>query len=99
MPTIDGASLNGLLSSPLVLSALAALLVVLLVLAFMRAGVARRLLLPVAVLVIVSLGAMALLDRMAEGERGAERRALAQRNAQLTAQALAPGSTLAALPN
>jgi hypothetical protein len=97
MPSIDGASLNGLLASPLALSALAALLAVLLVLAFMRAGVARRLLLPVAVLVIVSLGVMALLDRMAEGERAAERRALAQRNAQLTAQALAPGSTLACL--
>jgi len=97
MPTIDGASLNGLLASPLVLSALAALLVVLLVLAFMRAGVARRLLAPVAVLVIVSLAAMALLDRMAEGERGAERRALTQRNAQLTAQALAPGTALACL--
>src|ERR1700690_2949995 len=97
MPSIGGASLNGLLASPLALSALAALLSVLLVLAFMRAGVARRLLLPVAVLVIVSLGVMALLDRMAEGERAAERRALAQRNAQLTAQALALGSTLACL--
>ena len=38
MPTIDGASLNGLLSTPLVLGALAALLAVLLILAFLRAG-------------------------------------------------------------
>ena len=97
MPTIDGASLNGLLSTPLVLGALAALLVVLLVLAVMRNGVARRLLLPVAMLVVVSLGVMAILDRMAQDERAAERRALAQRDADSTAQALAPGSALACL--
>ena len=58
---------------------------------------ARRLLLPVAVLVAVSVGVMALLDRMAETDRAAERRALTQRYAELTAQALAPGSTLACL--
>ena len=97
MPSIDGASLNALLSSPLALSALAALAVVLLMLVFLRARVVRRLLLPIAVLAVVSLGVLALLDRLAEGERGAERRALAQRSAQLTAQALAPGSTLACL--
>jgi hypothetical protein len=97
MPGIDGALLNDLLSTPLVLGVLAVLLAVLLVLAFMRAGVARRLLVPIAVLAVVSLGTMAILDRMAEGERGAERRALAQRGAQLTAQVLAPGSTLACL--
>jgi len=97
MPTFDSASLNGLLSTPLVLGALAALVVVLLALALMRAGVARRLLLPVAVLVVVGLGVMAILDQMAQGERGAERRALAQRSAELTAQALTPGSPLACL--
>lgn len=97
MPTIEGASLNGLLSTPLVLGALAALLAVLLILAVMRAGVTRRLLLPVAVLVVASVGVMVLLDRMAEGERAADRRALTQRYAQLTAQALAPGSMLACL--
>jgi hypothetical protein len=97
MPTIDGASLNGLLSTPLVLGALAALLAVLLILAVMRVGVARRLLFPVIVLVVASVGVMALLDRMAETDRAAERRALTQRYAQLTAQALVPGSTLACL--
>ena len=40
---------------------------------------------------------MAILDRMAQDERAAERRALAQRDAELTAQALAPGSALACL--
>ena len=97
MPTIDGAALKDLSSTPLVLGALAAPLVVLVVLAVMRAGVARRLLLPVAMLAIVSLAVMAILDRMAQNERAAERRALAQRYAELSAQALAPGSTLACL--
>ncbi len=97
MPAIDGASLNGLLSMPLVLAGLAALLAVLLILAVLRAGVARRLLLPVAVLVVASVGVMVLLDRMAETDRAAERRVLTQRYAQLTAQAMAPGSTLACL--
>ena len=97
MPTIDGAALKDLLSTPLVLGALAAPLVVLVVLAVMRAGVARRLLLPVAMLAIVSFAVMAILDRMAQNERAAERRALAQRYAELSAQALAPGSTLACL--
>jgi hypothetical protein len=97
MPSLDGASLNGLLTTPLVLGALAALLVILLLLAFLRSGVARRLLLPVAVLVIVSVGVMAILDRMAEGDRSAERRALSQRYAGLTAQTLVPGSSLSCL--
>ena len=97
MPAIDGATLNGLLSTPLVLGGLAALLAVLLILAVLRSGVARRLLLPVAVLVVASVGIMALLDRMAETDRATERRALTQRYAQLTAQAMAPGSTLACL--
>jgi hypothetical protein len=99
MPTIDGASLSGLLSSPLALitGALAALIVVLLVVAFRRTGAARGLLLPIAAAVLFGLGLMAVLDRMTEGERAAERRSLAQRNAELTAQALAPGSALACL--
>ncbi len=97
MPTIDGAALNELLSNPPVLGALAALLVVLVVLAVTRAGVVRRLLLPVAVLAIVGVGVWAILDRMAQDERAAERRALTQRFADLSVQALAPGSTLACL--
>ena len=94
---IDGASLNGLLSTPLALGALAALLAVLLLLAIFRVGVARRLLLPVAALVVLSLGIMAILDRMAENDRSAARRALNQRYAELSAQALMPGSALACL--
>ncbi len=39
----------------------------------------------------------AILDRMAQDERAAERRALTQRYAELSAQALAPGSALACL--
>ncbi|HTT47272.1 MAG TPA: hypothetical protein VMG39_04625 [Pseudolabrys sp.] len=97
MPSIDAASLNGVLSTPLALGALAALLLVFAILAVIRAGVARRLLVPVVVLTIVAVGTSAILDRMAQGERAAERRALAQRYAELSAQALAPGSTLACL--
>ena len=97
MPTIEGAPLNGLTLTLLMLGALAALTVGLLVLAFLRPDLARRLLLPVAALAIFGLGIIAIVDRMAEGERFAERRALAQRNAQLTGAAMAPGSTLACL--
>ena len=89
--------LNGLTLTLLMLGALAALTVGLLVLAFLRPDLARRLLLPVAALAIFGLGIIAIVDRMAEGERFAERRALAQRNAQLTGAAMAPGSTLACL--
>ncbi len=101
MPTIDAASLNGLLSSPLVpiVGVLAAVVVMLLVMKFRRAradGV-RRLLLPIVVVVLTGLAVVSILGRMAQDERGAERRALAQRSAELTAQALAPGSTLACL--
>ena len=97
MPTIDGAALKELLSNPPVLGALAALLVVLVILAVMRAGVVRRLLLSVAVLAIVGVVVSVILDRMAQNERDAERRALTQRFAELSIQALAPGSTLACL--
>lgn len=97
MPTIEGAPLNGLTLTLLMLGALAALTVGLLVLAFLRPDLARRLLLPVAALAIFGLGIIAIVDRMAEGERFAERRALAQRSAQLTGEAMAPGSTLACL--
>jgi hypothetical protein len=102
MPTIDGASLNALLSNPLVpgafiAGALATLLVVLLVMMVRPAGGARRLLLPAVALALAGIAVLAILDRMARDERGAERRALAQRDAELTAQALAPGSALACL--
>jgi hypothetical protein len=98
MPNIDGAWLNGLLSTPLALGALAALLIVLVVLAAMRAGVALRLLLlPLVVLAIAGAGVSAILDRLAQDERAAERRALTQRLAELSATALAPSSALACL--
>ncbi len=89
--------LNGLTLTLLMLGALAALTVGLLVLAFLRPDLARRLLLPVAALAIFGLGIIAIVDRMAEGERFVERRALAQRSAHLTGAAMAPGSTLACL--
>ena len=78
---------------------LTAVVVMLLVMKYRRAGAdgPRRLLLPIVVVVLAGLAVMSILDRMAQDERGAERRALAQRSAELTAQALAPGSTLACL--
>lgn len=102
MSTIDGALLNALLSNPLVpgafiAGALAALLVVVLVMLVRPVGGARRLLLPSVALALASLAVLAILDRMARDEHGAERRALSQRDAELTAQALAPGSSLACL--
>jgi hypothetical protein len=97
MPIIDGAALKELLSNPPVLGALAALLVLLVILAVMRAGVVRRLLLSVAVLAVVGVVVSVILDGMAQDERAADRRALTQRFAELSMQALAPGSTLACL--
>jgi hypothetical protein len=93
--------LNGLLSSPLVSLAgvLTAVGVMLLVMKYHRAEAdgPRRLLFPIVVVVLAGLAVMSLLGRMAQDERLAERRALAQRSAELTARALAPGSTLACL--
>ena len=103
MPSIAGVSLNGLLAAPLVLpvavAGVLAALLALLVMSFRRTAAdrARRLLLPVAVVALAGLAAMAIVERLAQDERGAERRALMQRNAELTAQALAPGSALACL--
>src|ERR1017187_5566218 len=99
---MGGTSLNGLLSSPLVPIAgvLAAVGVMLLLMKFRRrarADSARRLLLPIVVVVLTGLAVVSILARMAQDERGAERRALAQRSAELTAQALVPGSALACL--
>lgn len=101
---MDSSSLNGLLSTPLVLpasvaGALAALFVVLAVMALRRSGGAgaSRLLLPVALIATIALAVTALLDRMALDERAAERRALLQRSADLAARALAPGSMLSCL--
>jgi hypothetical protein len=102
MLTMAGTSLNGLLSNPLVpivgvLAAVGVLLLLLVKYRRVRADGARRLLLPIVVVVLTGLAVVSVLARMAQDERGAERRALAQRSAELTAQALAPGSTLACL--
>ena len=92
---MGGTSLNGLLSSPLVpiVGVLAAVGVMLLLMKYRRARVdgARRLLLPIVVVVLAGVAAVSILARMAQDERGAERRALTQRSAELTAQALVPG--------
>jgi hypothetical protein len=104
MPTLDGASINGLLSTPLVLpasiaGALAALFVVLTVLALRRAGAGgvQRLLLPIATIVTAALAVIIVLDHLTLDRRAAERRALLQRNAELNVSAVAPGSMLACL--
>ena len=97
MPNIDGAWLNGLLSSAQALGALAALLAALVVVAVMRAGVVRRLLASLIVLGVVGGGVFVLLDYQVQTERAAERRALRQRLAELSATVLAPGSPLACL--
>lgn len=56
-----------------------------------------RLILAAAALAGVGLAVMAGLDRLALDQRAAERRALLQRSAELSAGALAPGSALACL--
>jgi len=56
-----------------------------------------RLLLPVAALALGALAVTALLDRMTLGDKAAELRAFKQRDAELTALALAPGSALSCL--
>jgi hypothetical protein len=57
----------------------------------------RRLLIPVAALVLAALAAITVLQQMAAIDQSAERRALLARNAELTRAALAPGSALACL--
>ena len=101
MLTTLGASFNGLLSSPLVLPAfvagvLAALVVAFLVMLFRRSA-AIRVLFSIVAAALGGLGVFAILDRVAQNERAAQHRALMQRNAELTAQVLAPGSALACL--
>jgi hypothetical protein len=104
MPVIDSASINGLLSTPLVLpapvaGALAALFFVMVVMAVRRAarGGGSRLLLPLSAIVVCALVVIGVLDRLAMNERIAEQRALLQRESQLSMSAVAPGSSLACL--
>lgn len=99
MQDIEGA-LNGLLSAPLVRSAsvagaLAALLVILVVIAWRRAH--SRPLLPVAVLVFGALVVLAVFDRLSVAEHAAGRAALLARDAELTRSALVPGSAFVCL--
>jgi hypothetical protein len=104
MPISDSASINGLLSTPLVLpapvaGALAALFLVMIVMAVRRAarGGGPRLLLSFSIVAIGVLAAIGILERLAANERTAEQRALLQRGAQLSMSAVAPGSPLACL--
>jgi hypothetical protein len=57
----------------------------------------RRLLIPVAALVLAALAVVAVLQEMVANDQAAERRALLARNAELARAALAPGSALACL--
>jgi hypothetical protein len=85
--------------SATIAGALAALLVVWLVVTVRGGGheAMRRLLLPAATAAIGGLLVLAVLDRLVQDERGAERRALEQRQTALATQALAPGSALGCL--
>lgn len=104
MPTIDGATLNALFSTPLMLpasvaGALAALFVVLAVMALRRAGAGgtQRLLMTIAVMAAGALTLISVLDQLTLDRNAAERRALMQRNAELNVSAVAPGSVLSCL--
>jgi hypothetical protein len=57
----------------------------------------KRLLIPVAALVLAALAVIAVLQQMAANDQAAERRALLARHAELARAALAPGSALACL--
>jgi len=101
---VGSASINGLLSTPLVLpapvaGALAALFLVIVLMAVRRAthDGAARLLLPFSVILICALAVIGIIDRLATNERMAEQRDLRLRDSQLSVSALAPGSSLACL--
>ncbi|MGA8962151.1 MAG: hypothetical protein WB475_18270, partial [Pseudolabrys sp.] len=101
---VGSASVNGLLSTPLVLpapvaGALAALFLVIVLMAVRRAthDGAARLLLPFSVILICTLAVIGIIDRLATNERIAEQRDLRLRDSQLSVSALAPGSPLACL--
>ena len=101
---VGSASVNGLLSTPLVLpapvaGALAALFLVIVLIAVRRAthDGGARLLLPFSVILICTLAVIGIIDRLATNERMAEQRDLRLRDSQLSVSALAPGSPLACL--
>src|SRR4029077_5279000 len=104
MSMVGSASVNGLLSTPLVLpapvaGALAALFLVIVLLAVRRAthDGGARLLLPFSVILICTLAVIGIIDRLATNEHMAEQRDLRLRDSQLSVSALAPGSPLACL--
>ncbi|HTQ82067.1 MAG TPA: hypothetical protein VMI47_02260, partial [Pseudolabrys sp.] len=84
--------MNSLLSASVLLpmaGAAATLVVVLVVLALRPVGPATaRQLWPIAVLATSALAVGFILDRMTQNEHAVERRAIEQRSAELTAQAL-----------
>jgi hypothetical protein len=100
---MDGATLNGFLSTPLeipasVAGALAALFLVLLLLSLKRAGTGMaRLMMGFVALAVFTAAVAVIVDRMAAADHAAERRAILARNVELTAGSLAPGSMLACL--
>jgi hypothetical protein len=103
MSMVGSASVNGLLSTPLVLpapvaGALAALFLVIVLIAVRRATHdGGRLLVPFSVILVFTLAAIGIIDRLATNERMAEQRDLRLRDSQLSVSALAPGSPLACL--
>jgi hypothetical protein len=104
MSITDSASMNGMLSMPLVLpaplaGALAALFLVMVVMLVRRSdsGIGSRLLVLLSVTAVCALAAIGILDRLAVNERMAEQRALLQRDAQLSMSAITSGSPLACL--
>ena len=101
---VDSASVNGLLSTSLVLpapiaGALAALFLVVVLMAVRRAahGGGTRLLVPFFVVLICALAMIGIVDRLATNERVAEQRDFRQRDSQLSLSAIAPGSPLGCL--
>lgn len=99
LPALVVAALAAALLLPAaVAGALTAFLVLLAVLALRQTGAGMpRLLLAAAVPALAGLAVTAVLDRLTVDQHAIERRVLLARNAELTAQAIAPGSMLACL--
>jgi len=98
-PNIGGALLNGLASLVLLADSALTALVAMMTAGFRRGGLNRgwRLLMPVAGAIVGALAVAAIIHQLSQDQIGAERRALEQRQAELAAQTLAPGSALACL--
>jgi hypothetical protein len=98
---MDGSAMNTLLSAPVLLpvgGALAALFAVLVFFVLRRAPPGTvRLVWPIAAFALAMFAVIFGLERLAQNERAAERRALDQRSLALTTQVLAPGSMLGCL--